>query len=76
MDTPTTHTLAVSQSKRRGYGCLFFFCLIFMIGGAIPTLLSFPGVVAHFTGAETTALVTADVSCSWEESDNGQSDYC
>ena len=71
MDDTTAHLPSVSKSKRGGYGCLFFFCLIFMIGGAIPTLLSFPGVVAHFTGVETTALVTADGACSWEESDNG-----
>lgn len=70
MDTTTTQTPAVSKSKRGGYGCLFFFCLFFLIIGALPTLLDLPGLQARFTGMETTAHVTADGSCSWEESDN------
>jgi hypothetical protein len=70
MDDTTAQTLRASKSKRGVYGCAFFFCLIFMIGGAIPALLNFPGLQAHFTGMETTALVTADVSCSWTDSDN------
>lgn len=76
MDTPTTQAPAVSQSKRRGYGCAFFFCLIFLICGAIPALLNVPGLQARFTGMETTALVSANVSCSWEDSDqNFITDY-
>ena len=70
MDTTTTQTPAVSKSKRGGSGCAFFFCLFFLIIGAIPTLLDLPGLQARFTGMETTAHVTADGSCSWEESDN------
>jgi len=62
--------LGVSKSKRGGYGCAFFFCLIFLIGGAMPALLNFPGLQARFTGMETTALVTADVSCSWTDENN------
>jgi hypothetical protein len=65
-------TPGVSKSKRGGYGCAFFFCLIFLIGGAIPALLNFPGLQARFTGMETTALVTADVSCSWTDANNNE----
>ena len=60
----------VSKSKQGGYGCAFFFCLIFLLGGALPALLNFPGLQARFTGMETTALVTADVSCSWTDANN------
>jgi len=70
MDDTTAQTPGVSKSKRAVYGCAFFFCLIFMIGGAIPALLNLPGLQARFTGMETTALVTADLSCSWTDSDN------
>src|ERR1700726_511268 len=73
MDDTTAQTPQVSKSKRGGYGCAFFFCLIFLIGGAMPALLNFPGVQARFTGMETTALVTADVSCSWTDSNNNVS---
>src|SRR5215471_2555958 len=74
MDTTTTPTPAVSHSKRRGYGCAFFigffFCLLFLLGGALPALLNLPGLQARFTGRETTALVTSDLSCSWTDSEN------
>jgi hypothetical protein len=70
MDTTTAQTTKISKSKRGGYGCLFFFCLFFLIIGALPTLLNLPGLQARLTGVETTAHVTADGSCSWEESDN------
>ena len=70
MDDPTAQTPGVSKSKRGGYGCLFFFCLIFLIGGAMPALLNLPGLQARFTGMETTVLVTANVSCSWTDSNN------
>lgn len=70
MDTTTTHTPAVSQSKRGGYGCLFFFCLFFLLIGALPALLDLPGLQARLSGRETTAHVTTDGSCSWEESDS------
>src|SRR5215467_8069092 len=70
MDDPTAHTLGVSKGKRGVFGCAFFFCLIFMIGGALPALFNFPGLQARFNGMETTALVTADLSCSWTDSDN------
>jgi hypothetical protein len=59
-----------SKCERGGYGCAFFFCLIFLIGGALPALLNFPGLLARFTGRGTTALVTAGVSCSWTDADN------
>jgi len=72
MDDTTAHTPRVSKSKRGGYGCAFFFCLIFLIGGAMPALLNFPGLQARFTGMETTALVTADVSCSWTDENNNE----
>ena len=72
MDNTTAHPLSVSQSKskRGGFGCVFFFCLFFLIIGAIPTLLNLPGLQARFTGIETTAHVTANGSCSWQEADN------
>lgn len=70
MDDTTAQTPRVSKSKRGGYGCLFFFCLFFLIIGALPTLLDLPGLQARFTGMEMTAHVTADRSCSWEEADN------
>lgn len=70
MDTPATQTPAVSQRKRRGSGCVFFFCLFFLIIGVLPTLQDLPGLQARLTGMETTAHVTADGSCSWEEADN------
>jgi len=70
MDDPTAQTPGVSKSKRGGFGCAFFFCLIFLRGGAIPALLNVPGLQARFSGMETTALVTADLSCSWTDSDN------
>jgi hypothetical protein len=63
-------TAPSSKSKQGGYGCLFFFCLFFLIIGAIPTLLDLPGLQARFTGMETTALVTANVSCTWTDSNN------
>jgi len=76
MDTPTAQTPRVSKNKRGGYGCAFFFCLMFLLGGAIPALLNVPGLQARFSGMETTALVSAHVSCSWEDSDhNFISDY-
>jgi hypothetical protein len=70
MDTPTTQTPAVSQSKRRGSGCAFFFCLFFLLIGVLPTLHDLPGLQARFTGMETTAHVTTTGSCSWQEADN------
>jgi hypothetical protein len=74
MDTTTTPTPAISPSKRRGSGCAFAigfcFCLLFLFGGAIPALLNLAGVQARFTGRETTALVTSDLSCSWTDSEN------
>ena len=70
MDTTTIHTPAVSQSKRGGFGCLFFFCLFFLLIGALPTLLNLPGLQARLTGMETTGHVTAAGACSWEEADN------
>ncbi len=70
MDNTTAQTPRVSKSKRGGYGCAFFFCLMFLLGGAIPALLNLPGLQARFTGMETTALVSANVSCSWEDSDH------
>jgi hypothetical protein len=70
MDDTMTLTTRVSKGKRRGYGCAFFFCLLFLIGGAIPALLDLPGLQARFTGMETTALVSADRSCSWTDSNN------
>jgi len=65
-------TPGVSKSKRGVYGCAFLFCLIFLIGGAIPSLLNLPGLQARFTGMQTTALVTADVTCSWTDSNNNE----
>lgn len=73
MDTTTTQTPAVSKNKRGGCGCLFFFCLFFLIIGTLPTLLDLPGLQARFTGMETTAHVTSNGPCSWEESDNNGS---
>lgn len=70
MDTSTTHPPSVSKSKRGGYGCLFFFCLLFLIIGIIPPLHDLPGLQARFTGLETTAHVTTTGSCSWQEADN------
>lgn len=70
MDNTTAHTPAVSKSKRGGIGCAFLFCLMFPLGGAIPGLLNVPGLQARFTGMETTALVTSNLSCSWEDSNN------
>ena len=69
MDTPTTQTPAVSQSKRGKSGCVFFFCLFFLIIGALPTLSDLPVLQARFTGMETTAHVTTTGSCSWQEAD-------
>lgn len=70
MDDTTVHPSSVSKRKRGGYGCLFLFCLFFLIIGAMPTLFNLPGLQARLTGMETTAHVTADGACSWEESDN------
>ena len=70
MDTPTTQTPVVSKSKRRGSGCVFFFCLFFLIIGALPTLQDLPGLQARLSGMETTVHVTAEGSCSWQEADN------
>lgn len=70
MDTLTTQPPTVSQSKRRGSGCVFFFCLFFLTIGSLPTLGNLPGLLARFTGMETTAHVTTAGSCSWEEANN------
>ena len=70
MDDTTTQTPRVSKSKRGGYRCAFFFCLLFLIGGALPTLLNLPGLQARFTGRETAALITSDLSCSWTDSNH------
>ena len=70
MDTTTAHTLKISRSKRGGWGCLFFFCLMFLLVGAVPALLNLPGLQARFTGRETTALVTSNLSCSWTDENN------
>lgn len=70
MDDTTAHTSSVSKRKRGGYGCIFSFCLFFLIIGAMPTLFDLPGLQARLSGRETTAHVTANGSCSWEESDN------
>ena len=70
MDDMTTQLPRVSKGKRGGYGCAFFFCLLFLLDGALPTLLNLPGLQARFTGMETTAHVTTTGSCSWEEADN------
>lgn len=73
MDDTTAQTLKVSRSKRGGSGCLFVFCLFFLIIGAAPALLTFPSLQARFTGMEGTVLITSAGSCSWEESDNNGS---
>ena len=72
MDTTTAQTLKISRGKRGGWGCLFFFCLLFLIGGALPTLLNFPGLQARFAGRETTAFITSDLSCSWTDENNAE----
>jgi hypothetical protein len=46
-----------------------FLLPFFLIIGSIPTLHDLPGLQARFTGRETTAHVTANGSCSWEEAD-------
>ena len=69
MDDTTAHSPSVSKSKRGGYGCLFSFCLFFLIIGAIPLLHDLPGLQARLSGMETTAHVTAARSCSWQEAD-------
>lgn len=58
MDDATTRL----QKQAGRIRCAFFFCLIFLIGGALPTLLNLPGLQARFTGIETTALITSDLS--------------
>jgi hypothetical protein len=70
MDTPSTHTSPPAKNRQGCYGCTFIFCLLFLIGGAIPALLNLPGLQARFTGLETTALVSADLSCSWTDSNH------
>lgn len=70
MDDTTAQTLRVSKSKRGGSGCLFVFCLFFLIIGAAPALLTFPSLQARFTGMEGTVLITSAGSCSWEDSDH------
>src|SRR5947209_8027297 len=70
MNNTTTQTPRASKSKRGGYGCAFFFCLFFLIIGALPMLRDLPGLQARFTGMETTALVTSNVSCTWTDENN------
>jgi hypothetical protein len=38
----------------------------------MPVLLNVHGLQARFTGRETTALVTADISCSWIDANNNE----
>lgn len=67
IDATTAQLPRGHRNKRVVIGCMFIFCLLFLIGGAIPALLNVSGVLARFTGMETTALVTADLSCSWTD---------
>ena len=70
MATTTAQTLKISKSKRGGWGCLFFFCLMFLLGGAVPALLNLPGLQARFNGRETTGLVASNLSCTWTDENN------
>jgi len=58
----------VPPRKESSAGIIFLFCFFFcflalLLGGVIPFLSNFPGVLARFTGVETTALASATGSC-------------
>ena len=59
MDDPTAQTPGVSKSKRGGFGCAFFFCLIFLLGGAIPALLNVPGLLNPYAPLRVCVLSAA-----------------
>jgi hypothetical protein len=61
-----------SQGKIGRWIAFLVFSLIFLSGGSIPALTNFPGVLARFTGVQTTASVSVEVgeSCG-DDGDSG-----
>jgi hypothetical protein len=58
----------VPPGKKSPAGIIFLFCFFFsfltlLLGGGIPLLSNFSGLLARFTGVETTALASATGLC-------------